>query len=91
MKYILVVVGLALILLTIVFRSILVPDQGRAGFLLSIAASLGLVVWIFQDGNLADVFGVAQTGPILVPADPADRHPVRPGDGLRGVPGLPDA
>jgi uncharacterized membrane protein YdfJ with MMPL/SSD domain len=64
-KYILVVVGLALILLTIVFRSILVPIKAAAGFLLSIAASLGLVVWIFQDGNLADVFGVAQTGPIL--------------------------
>ncbi len=65
MKYILVVVGLALILLAIVFRSILVPIKAAAGFLLSIAASLGLVVWIFQDGNLADVFGVAQTGPIL--------------------------
>jgi uncharacterized membrane protein YdfJ with MMPL/SSD domain len=64
-KYVLVVVGLALILLTIVFRSILVPIKAAAGFLLSIAASLGLVVWIFQDGNLADVFGVAQTGPIL--------------------------
>ena len=64
-KYILVVVGLALILLTIVFRSILVPIKAAAGFLLSIAASLGLVVWIFQDGNLADVFGVSQTGPIL--------------------------
>jgi uncharacterized membrane protein YdfJ with MMPL/SSD domain len=64
-KYILVVVGLALILLTIVFRSILVPIKAAAGFLLSIAASLGLVVWIFQDGNLAEVFGVAQTGPIL--------------------------
>ena len=65
MKYILVVVGLALVLLAIVFRSILVPIKAAAGFLLSIAASLGLVVWIFQDGNLADVFGVAQTGPIL--------------------------
>jgi RND superfamily putative drug exporter len=64
-KYVLVVVGLALILLTIVFRSVLVPIKAAAGFLLSIAASLGLVVWIFQDGNLADVFGVAQTGPIL--------------------------
>jgi putative drug exporter of the RND superfamily len=64
-KYVLVVVGLALILLTIVFRSILVPIKAAAGFLLSIAASLGLVVWIFQDGNMAELFGVAQTGPIL--------------------------
>jgi RND superfamily putative drug exporter len=35
------------------------------GFLLSIAASMGLVVWIFQDGHLADQFGVGQTGPIV--------------------------
>jgi RND superfamily putative drug exporter len=64
-KYILVVVGLALILLTVVFRSILVPIKAAAGFLLTIAASMGVVVWIFQEGNLADLFGVAQAGPIV--------------------------
>ncbi len=63
--YIAVVVGLALLLLTVVFRSILVPIKAAAGFLLSIAASMGVVVWIFQDGNLADLFGVAQPGPIV--------------------------
>jgi uncharacterized membrane protein YdfJ with MMPL/SSD domain len=64
-KYIAVVVGLALLLLTIVFRSIWVPIKAAAGFLLSIATSLGVVVWVFQDGNLAGLFDVAQTGPIL--------------------------
>jgi uncharacterized membrane protein YdfJ with MMPL/SSD domain len=64
-KYIVVVVGLALILLTVVFRSILVPIKAAAGFLLSIAASMGVVVWIFQEGNLADLFGVTQPGPIV--------------------------
>jgi RND superfamily putative drug exporter len=64
-KYIAVVVGLALLLLTVVFRSILVPIKAAAGFLLSIAASMGLVVWVFQDGHFADLFGVAQTGPIV--------------------------
>jgi uncharacterized membrane protein YdfJ with MMPL/SSD domain len=63
-KYIAVVVGLALILLTVVFRSILVPIKAVAGFLLSIAASLGLVVWVFQDGNLNGLFDVANAGPI---------------------------
>ena len=63
--YILVVVGLALLLLTVVFRSILVPIKAAAGFLLSIAAAMGITVWIFQDGNLADVFGVSQAGPIV--------------------------
>jgi putative drug exporter of the RND superfamily len=63
-KYIAVVVGLALLLLTVVFRSILVPIKAVAGFLLSIAASLGLVVWVFQDGNLNGLFDVAKAGPI---------------------------
>jgi putative drug exporter of the RND superfamily len=64
-KYIAVVVGLALLLLMVVFRSVLVPIKAATGFLLSIAASMGLVVWVFQDGNLADLFSVAQTGPIV--------------------------
>ena len=64
-KYIAVVVGLALMLLTVVFRSVWVPIKAAAGFLLSIAAAMGLVVWVFQDGNLADLFAVANTGPIV--------------------------
>jgi putative drug exporter of the RND superfamily len=64
-KYIVVVVGLALLLLMVVFRSVLVPIKAAAGFLLSIAASTGLVVWVFQDGNLSDLFSVAQAGPIV--------------------------
>jgi uncharacterized membrane protein YdfJ with MMPL/SSD domain len=64
-KYIAVVVGLALLLLMVVFRSILVPVKAAAGFLLSIGASMGLVVWVFQDGNLADLFAVSQAGPIV--------------------------
>jgi uncharacterized membrane protein YdfJ with MMPL/SSD domain len=64
-KYIAVVVGLALLLLMVVFRSVLVPIKAAGGFLLSIAASMGLVVWVFQDGHFADMFGVAQTGPIV--------------------------
>jgi uncharacterized membrane protein YdfJ with MMPL/SSD domain len=64
-RYVLVVVGLALILLMIVFRSILVPLKAAAGFLLSIGASMGLVVWVFQDGNLSGLFNVAEAGPIV--------------------------
>jgi RND superfamily putative drug exporter len=60
-----VVVGLALILLMVVFRSILVPLKAAGGFLLSIAAAMGVVVWIFQDGNLADLFGVSNPSPIV--------------------------
>jgi uncharacterized membrane protein YdfJ with MMPL/SSD domain len=64
-KYVAVVVGLALLLLMVVFRSVLVPLKAAAGFLLSIAAAMGVVVWVFQDGHLASALGVAQTGPVV--------------------------
>jgi uncharacterized membrane protein YdfJ with MMPL/SSD domain len=64
-SYLLVVVGLALILLILVFRSILVPVKAAVGFLLSIAASLGVVVWVFQDGHLNGLFDVAKPGPVV--------------------------
>ncbi len=63
--YLAVVVGLALLLLVIVFRSILIPLKALAGFLLSLAATFGAVVAVFQWGWLRDLFGVAYTGPIV--------------------------
>lgn len=48
--YLLVVVGLAFLLLTLVFRSILVPLTATLGFLLSVAATFGATVVIFQNG-----------------------------------------
>lgn len=65
LPFALVVVGLSIALLTMVFRSIFVPLKAALGFLLSIAASLGVVVAIFQWGWLADVIGVTSPGPIL--------------------------
>jgi uncharacterized membrane protein YdfJ with MMPL/SSD domain len=64
-KYVVVVIGLALLLLMVVFHSVLVPIKAAAGFLLSIGASMGLVVLVFQDGHLASLLGVASTGPIV--------------------------
>ncbi|WFB82059.1 MULTISPECIES: MMPL family transporter [Streptomyces] len=63
--YLALVVGLAFLLLTLVFRSVLVPLKAALGFLLSVAAALGAVVAVFQWGWLADVFGVDQPGPIM--------------------------
>ena len=63
--YLVVIVGLALLLLMLVFRSILVPVKAVGGFLLSIAAAMGAVVWIFQEGHLGSLFGVEATGPIV--------------------------
>jgi putative drug exporter of the RND superfamily len=64
-RYIIVVVGLALLLLMMVFRSILVPIKAAVGFLLTIATAMGVVVWIFQEGNLSGLFGVSVPAPII--------------------------
>ncbi|MEV0317203.1 MMPL family transporter [Streptomyces sp. NPDC050658] len=63
--YLALVVGLAFVLLIIVFRSILVPLKAALGFLLSVLAALGAVVAVFQWGWLGSLFGVEQTGPIM--------------------------
>jgi putative drug exporter of the RND superfamily len=58
-----VVVGLSLLLLAVVFRSLLIPVKAGLFNLLSIAGAFGVVTFIFQDGNFASLFGDA-TGPI---------------------------
>jgi putative drug exporter of the RND superfamily len=61
--FIAVVVGLAALLLLVVFRSLVIPIQAAVMNLLSIGAALGLTVAVFQYGWLADVVGVDK-GPI---------------------------
>lgn len=61
----LVVVGLSIVLLMMVFRSVLVPLKAALGFLLSVVASFGVVVAVFQWGWLGDIIGVENPGPIL--------------------------
>ncbi|MCH5673935.1 MMPL family transporter [Streptomyces gilvus] len=63
--YLGLVVGLAFLLLIVVFRSILVPLKAALGFLLSVLAALGAVVAVFQWGWLGGLLGVEQTGPIM--------------------------
>src|SRR5215207_9083947 len=58
-----VVVGLSLLLLMVVFRSVLIPIKAGIFNLLSIGGAFGVVTLIFQDGNLSGLFGDA-TGPI---------------------------
>jgi RND superfamily putative drug exporter len=65
LPYLVVVVGLALLLLLLIFRSILVPLKATAGFLLSVFATFGAVVAVFQWGWLADLLGVQTTGPVM--------------------------
>ena len=63
--YLGVVLALSLLLLILVFRSILVPLLAAGGFLLTVFATMGTVVAVYQWGWLADIFGVPNPGPIL--------------------------
>ena len=59
------VVGLSLILLAMVFRSVWVPIKATLGFLLSVGTAFGAVVAVFQWGWLGDVLNVHSAGPVL--------------------------
>ena len=56
--FLIVVVGLAFILLTFAFRTILVPVKSILGFLLSMSAALGAQVAMFQWGWGQHLFGI---------------------------------
>ncbi|APT83830.1 MMPL family transporter [Corynebacterium aquilae] len=60
--YLAIVVGLAVLLLLIIFRSIMVPLVAGFGFLLSVGAAFGVTVLFWQDG----LWGIVQTpGPLI--------------------------
>ncbi|MEZ5373230.1 MAG: MMPL family transporter [Microthrixaceae bacterium] len=63
--FIAMVVGLTMLLLMAVFRSILVPIKAALAILLSIASSFGVIVAIFQWGWLKDLVGIEETIPII--------------------------
>ena len=63
--YLAVVLGLSLLIMVVVFRSLLVPLVATGGFALSLFAALGGTVAIFQWGWFSSVFGVSDPGPIL--------------------------
>ena len=75
------------VLLFMMTGSILVPLKALLLNMLSLTATFGAMVWIFQDGHLA---GPAALHPDRehrrVHADPHVLHRVRPLDGLRGLP-----
>jgi putative drug exporter of the RND superfamily len=64
--YLSLIIGLAFLLLMLVFRSILVPLKATLGFLLTVVATFGALVAVFQWGWLAGLFGISgQTGPVI--------------------------
>lgn len=59
------VVGLSIVLLTMVFRSIAVPIKATVGYLLSVGASFGVVSLVFGHGWFANALNVGHTGPVI--------------------------
>ncbi|MFD0311209.1 MMPL family transporter [Streptomyces sp. NPDC127119] len=62
--YLVAVVGLSLLLLTLVFRSVMVPLLATAGFLMSLAAGLGVTVAVFQWGWAGVLVGLDEARPL---------------------------
>ena len=63
--YLVTVAIICLLLLMLVFRSVLVPVKAVIGYLFSVIASLGVTTWIFQQGHVTGLLGIAATGPIV--------------------------
>ncbi|QDZ15384.1 MMPL family transporter [Humibacter ginsenosidimutans] len=59
------VVGLSLVLLAMVFRSIVVPVTAALGYLLSVGAAFGVTSLVFENGVLAGPLGVASLGSVI--------------------------
>jgi RND superfamily putative drug exporter len=59
------VLGLAFLLLLLMFRSIVVPIKAIVLNLLSVGAAYGVLVWIFQDGHLQGPLGFHSNGGIV--------------------------
>jgi RND superfamily putative drug exporter len=54
----------AFLLLLVTFRSLVIPIKAIVLNLLSVAASYGVLVWLFQDGHGESLFGFESTGAI---------------------------
>jgi len=63
--FLVLVVGLALLIQSLVFRSLLVPLTAVVGFLLTIGAALGATTFVFQLGNGRQILGIASSAPII--------------------------
>ncbi|MBO3747148.1 MMPL family transporter [Streptosporangiaceae bacterium NEAU-GS5] len=60
----LVVIVATFVLLFLAFGSIVLPIKAILMNVLSLSAMFGAIVWIFQDGHLADLLGFTATGTI---------------------------
>lgn len=64
-KFLIIIVTFAFFLLMIAFRSILIPLVAVIGFVLSLLATLGVVVLTIQDGHLANILNLPGKSSVL--------------------------
>ena len=60
-----IVIGVTFLVLFLTFGSVLLPVKAVLMSLLSISASFGALVWIFQDGNLSSLLGFQAGGTVI--------------------------
>jgi uncharacterized membrane protein YdfJ with MMPL/SSD domain len=58
------VFAMAFLLLLVTFRSIVIPVKAIVLNVLSVAAAMGVVTWVFQDGHFEDLLNFDSTGAI---------------------------
>jgi putative drug exporter of the RND superfamily len=61
-----IIAGATFVLLFMMFGSVLVPVKALVLNLLSLSATYGAMVWIFQDGHLANILDFTPTGQLVL-------------------------
>ncbi|HDH03382.1 MAG TPA: MMPL family transporter, partial [Actinobacteria bacterium] len=59
-----IIASITFVLLFLMFGSVVMPIKAIALNILSLSATFGALVWIFQDGNLSEFLGFTSTGSI---------------------------
>jgi RND superfamily putative drug exporter len=60
-----IIAVITFVLLFLMFGSVLLPLKALVLNVLSLSATFGVMVWVFQDGNFSDVLGFTATGSIV--------------------------
>ena len=85
-----IIVVATFVLLFLMFGSVLVPLKAIVLNVLSLSATFGAMIWVFQEGHGSGILDFTATGSDRHDdTDPDVLHRVRSVDGLRGVPALP--
>ncbi len=61
-----IIAGVTFVVLFLSFGSVLMPLKAIVLNLLSLSATFGAMVWVFQDGNLSDLLGFTATGTLVL-------------------------